>query len=426
VIRNSRLLLLADQAASSLSNFLAILVAAHTLAPSKFGQFSFLFLMYTILVGLLRTLVLVPWFKAGRVHPDFSSLFFMVSCVCLPLSLVAAATTYVLGNGVPEAVALVIGCLPLVWVDQARYFFLLDGRSGTLLCVDVVWGAFQVGSFVCLHLFEPPGQAPPWLFFYAFAGSALLAFMIAVRNFSRAPHIVRRSRQFAQLISKDSLSMTIDYLFSTGTLQVTNVIASPLFGVSAVGGLRGAQALVGPISSLTMGVESIALSEASRETDPKRRFRRLMRISAALCALVLPAVIFMMFVPAALGRLLLGASWPLAAPLVGLMGIRALLGCLELGAHVGLRIGGHSKKAAKLRLFTAPFQLFLPIVCGLMGGVVAFVWGSVLGTVIECAAWWGLLYTHRSGDELDLRDRPQPAYASAAQPEKDSEEVSHR
>ncbi|HEY2998349.1 MAG TPA: hypothetical protein VGJ43_07225, partial [Acidimicrobiales bacterium] len=141
-----RVLVVADQAASSLSNVVvAVLVARSFDTPEPFAAFSVAVVVFQFVVGCARGLVAEPMIQqhsAGPAEnrralvPDYLGAILVVG---VAVAAVVALVAFAVGGLAGSALLALAVVLPLVLVQDAwRYMFMID-RPVLALLIDLIW-----------------------------------------------------------------------------------------------------------------------------------------------------------------------------------------------------------------------------------------------------------------------------------------------
>jgi O-antigen/teichoic acid export membrane protein len=162
-----------------------------------------------------------------------------------------------------------------------------------------------------------------------------------------------------------------------------------LVGLAAVGSIRGAQLLLGPVYVLSVGVHLSMVPEASRVTGSIPRFRRITLLSSGALAFVGSAWgLALLLLPDSVGRQLLGESWPGARSVLLPIALSTIIPLATAGPRIGLR----ALQEATRTLRASGVQFFLTILGGVTGalvaGTVGAAWGLALGTCLAGIVWW--------------------------------------
>jgi hypothetical protein len=156
--------------------------------------------------------------------------------------------------------------------------------------------------------------------------------------------------------------------------------------VTAVGSIRGAQTIFGPVNILLTGAYIVLVPEGRRAAARSARaLTTACVVASALFAAVAAALLLaFLALDASQGRLLLGSTWDSAREVLVPVGLASVAGGLMAGAISGLRSLAAARELLRIRLFTIPTTLALPILGatfweapGLAYGILASVWWNV-------------------------------------------------
>jgi O-antigen/teichoic acid export membrane protein len=409
----------ADQALSSLTNFAVGVFVARELGPADFGAFSLAFATYLVALNASRGLATDPlvvrfsdassesWRRAASAATATSLLVgaaVSIACVLATGVLEGAAETAFLSLGV---------VLPgLMLQDSWRYVFFAAGRARDAFINDLAWAIFIVPFITAVvNLTRPQVQ---W-FVIAWGGAAALAGLVGIAQARVRPRMSLVRHWFI-----DHRDLGVRYLgentsFSAaGQLRLYGLGA--VAGLTAVGALRGAELLLGPVNLIIMGVGSLmAVPEASRLV--RRDVRRFKQFIIALGLLLTGASVLWglaigLLLPASVGVWLLGATWdPAAALLLPITLMVALLGVWS-SAWTGLRAMGAAQRSLRAQIVGASAFLFGALLGAIVNGAEGAAWGSAMGNLVASCFWWQQL--HRALRELQAGRAVAPSVPAHA------------
>ncbi|MFD7158626.1 hypothetical protein ACFV9C_28780 [Kribbella sp. NPDC059898] len=389
----------ADQAVSSLENFLLGVYVARTLGAASLGALGVAFVAYGIILNVSRALSTdalmvrfsdVPrrtWRQGVAASSGVALLVGLaggVGCVAIGVVLRSAMPGSEVGGAF---IALAAGLPGLTLQDSWRQAFFAAGEGAKAFVNDSVWtvlllGALLVGGHAGAH-----GVAWSLL---AFGGSATLSALFGVFQAGIVPRPraatgwLRRHRDLGPRFLVENV-----VLASVG--QVRAVVVAATVGLAAVGAIRGGEMLVGPVSALLMGLAQVAVPEAARAV--RRSDRHLRRFclglsgGLAVVSFAWSLVVLVVF-PFGLGRVLLGTVWPQAQVLVLGITVRNLAGCLQVGPSAGLRALGRADRTMRCQLANAPLAVVFCAAGALAWGAQGAVWGSALAAILGTGIWW--------------------------------------
>ncbi|MFE1441729.1 hypothetical protein [Streptomyces sp. NPDC058739] len=382
---------LADQAASSISNFAVGIYVARSLGVTAFGVFSLAWVTYGVVLNVSRGLATdplvvrfsgvsdAPWRRAvARSSGTALGVGAAVGAGCLMAGLA-------LGGDVGPAFACLGVMLPgLLLQDSWRYAFFAAGTGRKAFVNDVVWGVALVPAMVvAAHV----GSVAA--FVLAWGTSATVAagygcFQSGIRprvSLARAWLREQRDLGYRYLVENVSLS---------GASQLRAYGLGVIVGVGAVGAVRGAELLLGPFLAVLMGLSLVTVAEAARvlRQAPQRlgRFCLLLGGGQAVAALCWGGALLLM--PDRLGELVLGDVWTSAAQLIVPVTLGVAGAGLGTGAAAGLRALAAARRSLRCQLFASACYVTGGLGGAALAGTVGSAWGVATATLAASAVWW--------------------------------------
>lgn len=341
----------ADQVFSSLSNGLIIYAVAVITAPENFGQIALLLTLLVAAVGLLRGALGTPMLlMGGRARADIRREgSFAVTSALLVSPIVGGLIWAVAGSGIRLPAILIIIATPIVLVeDVLRYVAIAEGRPHIAALWDGVWFAGSAALLVAtwVHL---PGITTAFLIggWTALAFLALVGLLVGVR-------VGPRLRQYPGWIS-DGWQHRARYGTESG-LEQTLVFAVLLFAavvlspeVSAA--LRGASALLAPVSIAAAAIPLVVIPESRRrDMPPPQVWRSLARIALVYSSVAVLAGVALFFMPLTVGELALGSTFEAAQAIVPIIAFEYAIGAWVFAVIYFLRTFNRSADVLKLKV----------------------------------------------------------------------------
>ncbi|MGW4238320.1 hypothetical protein ACWEJP_16035 [Streptomyces sp. NPDC004749] len=382
---------LADQAASSLSNFVVGIYVARSLGPAAFGVFSLAWVTYGVVLSVARGLATDPLVVRFSGVPDASwrgaaarssgtalGVGAAVGAACLAVGLA-------LGGSVGTAFACLGVLLPgLLLQDAWRYAFFAAGTGRKAFVNDLVWGVALVPALVVA---ARVGSVAAYLL--AWGGSAAVAAVYGCVQSGIRP---RPAGVRAWL--RDHRDLGYRYLVEnvgvSGASQLRAYGLGAIVGVGAVGVVRGAELLLGPFLALLMGLSLVTVAEAARvlRRTPHRlgRFCLLLGGAQAVAALLWGAALLLM--PDRLGALVLGDVWGSASALIVPVTLGVAGAGLGTGAAAGLRALAAARRSLRSQLFASACYVIGGLGGAAVAGTSGSAWGVAAATVTASAVWW--------------------------------------
>ncbi|MET8565632.1 hypothetical protein ABZV75_35650, partial [Streptomyces flaveolus] len=337
---------LADQAASSISNFAVGVYVARSLGVSAFGAFSLAWVTYGVVLNVSRGLATDPLVVRFSGVPDASwrGAVARSSGTALGVGATIGAPCLVAGLGLGGRVGPAFACLGvllpgLLLQDAWRFSFFAAGTGRKAFVNDLVWCVALVPAMVAAaHV----GSVAA--FVLAWGASAAVAavygcFQSGIRpQVSGAREWLREHRDLGYRYLAENTCLS-------GASQLRAYGLGAIVGVGAVGAVRGAELLLGPFLAVLMGLSLVTVPEAARvlRQAPHRlgTFCLLLGGGQAAGALLWGGALLLM--PDRLGGLVLGGVWHSAAQLVAPVTLGVAGAGLGTGAAAGLRALGAAR-----------------------------------------------------------------------------------
>jgi O-antigen/teichoic acid export membrane protein len=393
---------LADQALSSTTNFGITILIARSFSPSALGSFALAYAYYIALLQLSRCFTSEPlmvrfsgsprdtWHRA-TLHAASTAV--VLGCLGTAAGLAVAGLT----DGALRSSFLVVSAfLPLLLLqDLWRFGFFAAGRPRAATANDAVWVVAMAILVLVAHTAESPTLT--WLVFaWAFSGAMAGVFgVFQVRGRPRAEHVRGWIASHRDL----GIRFAGEFLVYSSAVQATLYIVGAVAGVAAVGSIRAAQTLVGPVSLVFLGVSFGAVPEGVRiaARSPKRLPRFVSRLSLCLGGVSLIWGALLLAIPDGLGEAILGDSWRSARNLMVPIVVAIIAEGLNVGPWVGLRALAAAGRSLRGRTMIAAVTM----VAGGVGSATMGAWGAAagfaVGSVVATGVWtWQFLAANAS------------------------------
>ncbi|CAM5585852.1 hypothetical protein SAVIM338S_05117 [Streptomyces avidinii] len=379
-----------DQAASSATNILVLVLAARLSSAAGFADFSMVYVTFTVLLGLNmayvgQSLVLQ---KGALLGSACRAGLAFTGAASAAVGAVLALVGLVL-PGAPGRAFLALGLvLPLVLLqDGLRYCFSALRAPQRALAAD----ALRLACVVPALLLQPEGASAArlvlvwgvsalpalalglWLLWPSVRGAGLAELVREVRPYLRRGHLGQR--------------FVVEFAVGNGSSQLAvlglGVFATPL----AVGALRGATTLFGPLNVLFNSANSFGPPVLARARGKRGvvRLTALLGGALAVTGAVWGAVLYAL--PDRLGRELLGDSWTAASALLPATGAQYAVMGLGTCALLTLRVL-NPKATLSLQVVFSLLSVGLLLGGYAVWGVAGAAWGLALGSAAKAAAGW--------------------------------------
>ncbi|MFF5704856.1 hypothetical protein ACFY7H_20460 [Streptomyces sp. NPDC012794] len=374
-----------DQAAASATNILVLVLAARLSSASGFAAFSMVYVAFSVLLGLNMAYVgqTVVLEKGERLATVCRSSVLFTAAASAAAGLVPAAVGLAVPGDAGWAFLALGLVLPAVLVqDGLRYCFSALRVPERALAADALRLACVAGALAL----QPYGASAGRLVL-VWGLSALPALGLGLwllrpfvrgvradlRPYLRRGHLGRR--------------FVVEFAVGNGSSQLAvlglGVFAAPL----AVGALRGASTLFGPLNVLFNSANAFGPPVVGRASG-KRGVVRLTALTGGVLAVLgagWAAVLYAL--PNRLGRELLGDTWASASALLPATGAQYAVMGLGTCALLTLRV---LRPKATLSLQVVYSLLSVGLLLGgyAVWGVAGAAWGLALGSAAKAAAGW--------------------------------------
>ncbi len=382
---------LADQAASSVSNFAVGIYVARSLGVTAFGVFSLAWVTYGVVLNVSRGLATDPLVVRFSGAPDTSwrGAVARSTGTALGVGTAIGAVCLVAGLGLggrlgPAFAALGVMLPGLLLQDAWRFSFFAAGAGRKAFVNDVVWGVALVPALVVA---ARVGSVAAFVF--AWGASATVAAGYGCIQSGIGPRMTeargwlreQRDLGYRYLVENVSLS---------GASQLRAYGLGAIVGVGAVGAVRGAELLLGPFLAVLMGLSLVTVPEAARvlRRAPHQlgRFCLLLGGGQAAGALIWGSALLLM--PGRFGELVLGDVWHSASQLIVPITLGVAGAGLGTGAAAGLRAFGAARRSLRCQLFASACYVSGGLGGAAVAGTVGSAWGVAAATVSGSAVWW--------------------------------------
>ncbi|MGY5033467.1 hypothetical protein ACWC9U_21790 [Streptomyces sp. 900116325] len=380
-----------DQAASSLTNIAVLVIAARVSTVHGFATFSMVYLTFTVLLGLNmayvgQAVVLTRGDTGAACRSAITFTSLASGVVGVLLATVGAVTGAVTGGWAgPGAGFLALGLvLPLVLVqDGLRYAFSTLRRPGLALAADTL-------RLVCVvpALLLQPRHAAPGLLVAVWGVSAAPALLLGLRLLW--PHVRGSRADLRPYVRRGHLGQRFVVEFAVGNASSQlavlglGLFAAPL----AVGALRGATTLFGPLNVLFNSVNAFGPPLLNRLGGRSATTRATALLGLVLSAVGLAWGLVLYALPDHVGRQLLGDTWQLAATLLPASGAQYAVMGLGTCALVTLRVLRPRATLSVQVVFSLLAVVLMLAGYLLTGSALGAAWGLAAGSALKAVAAW--------------------------------------
>lgn len=385
---------IADQAMSSISNFIVNLYIARTLGAEQYGAFGLAYVTYAFMLNASRGLATDPllvrysatsvsiWKQAVSKCTGTAVLVGVAGGAC-----VLAVGTAMSGNTKMAFIALGLTLPGLLLQDSWRYSFFALGRGSHAFINDTMW---TVVLLPAMMLLRGHGHASIFWFVLAWGASGGVASLVGP---FQARVIPRISGSFEWLSKHRDLGFRylLEGTANSSSTQLRNYGIGFVLGLAAVGYVQAANTLMGPFMVVFYGMGLVVLPEAARvlRTSPRRLpvFCVAMSVGLALMGFIW-GLVLLVALPRGLGELMLGKIWRPTYSLVIPATIGIMGGCVSSGAGTALHALGVARRSLRAMILSSGTYVALGIAGALIAGTVGSMWGTALAGWIGAVVFW--------------------------------------
>ncbi|OIJ66057.1 hypothetical protein [Streptomyces mangrovisoli] len=383
-----------DQAASSLTNIAVLVIAARVSTAHGFATFSMVYLTFTVLLGLNmsyvgQAVVLTRADPAATGAACRSAIAFTAlasTAVGALLAVAGAVAAAVSGSwGGSGGAFLALGLvLPAALVqDGLRYAFSTLRRPALALAADTLRLLAVVPA-----LLVQPRHAAPGLLVAVWGVSALPALLLGLRLLR--PHVRGARADVRPYVRRGHLGQrfVVEFAVGNASSQIAvlglGLFAAPL----AVGALRGATTLFGPLNVLFNSVNAFGPPLLGGLGGRRATTRAAAGLGLVLCAVGLAWGLVLYGLPDAVGHQLLGATWESASSLLPASGAQYAVMGLGTCALVTLRVLSPRATLSVQVLFSLLSVVLMLAGYLLTASALGAAWGLAVGSGLKAVAAW--------------------------------------
>ncbi|WP_344523930.1 hypothetical protein, partial [Streptomyces rectiviolaceus] len=256
---------LADQAASSMTNFAVGIYVARSLGVTAFGVFSLAWVTYGVVLSVSRGLATDPLVVrfSGVSEASWRGAVVRSSGTALGVGAAIGVVCLVAGLALGGSVGTAFACLGvmlpgLLLQDAWRYSFFAAGTGRKAFVNDIVWGVALVPAMVVA---ARAGSVAA--FVLAWGASAGVAAVYGCFQSGIRPQLTG-AREWLREQRDLSYRYLVENVGVSGASQLRAYGLGAIVGIGAVGAIRGAELLLGPFLAVLMGLSLVTVAEAAR------------------------------------------------------------------------------------------------------------------------------------------------------------------
>ncbi|MGW6198366.1 hypothetical protein ACWF0M_19630 [Kribbella sp. NPDC055110] len=412
----------ADQGVSSLENFLLGVFVAKMLGAEGLGALGLAFVAYSIALSCSRALATDAlmirfsgaseqvWRTAASAATGVALLIGTASgAISVGVGLILRAAEPASGAGT-AFLAIGIAMPALTLQDSWRCVFFAAERGAKAFLIDVVWTVLFLSL---LLIAQVTGTKSLTLLLVGFGVTALVAAVVGMINARTMPRVFAARSWLRQHRDLGSRFLVENVVMGAGG-QIRAPVVAAAVGLAAVGAIRAAEMLVGPVAALLMGISQVSVPEAARalRKGSGSLLRLCLGLSGGLASVGFAwGLVVIVIFPLGIGEALLGTVWPGAHRVVLGVVVSAAAGCMMIGPSAGLRALGRADRTMRCQLVVSALSILLGSAGAVVGGALGAVWGTAIASTAGSAIWWWQFLRARrehfqGADEL-VRPDPQ-------------------
>ncbi|MFF3083676.1 hypothetical protein ACFVRB_01350 [Streptomyces nojiriensis] len=375
-----------DQAASSATNILVLVLAARLSSASGFADFSMVYVTFSVLLGLNmayvgQSLVLE---KGERLGAECRSALGFTAAASAAVGTLLLLVGLALAGATGTAFLALGLVLPLVLLqDGLRYCFSALRAPERALAAD----ALRLVCVVAALALQPEGASAGRLVL-AWGLSALPA--LGAGLWLLRPYVRGVRGDLRPYLRRGHLGQrfVVEFAVGNGSSQLAvlglGVFATPL----AVGALRGATTLFGPLNVLFNSANAFGPPVLGRLGGKRATVRATAALGLVLAAVGAGWATALYLLPDRLGGELLGDTWAGASALLPATGAQYAVMGLGTCALLTLRVLA-PKATLSLQVVFSLLSVGLLLGGYAVWGVAGAAWGLAAGSALKAlAAWW--------------------------------------
>lgn len=385
---------LADQGVSALSNVLLTVMVARTSTPGELGEFSFVYVLFVLVLGLTRTsggavLAIEHGDDADGLRAAASRSTGYAVGVGAAVGLLGLAAAAVVGGAVRPVVVLVALGLPLLLLQDAwRSLFFCQGRPRAAFLNDLVWLTAQVLLLVLVFRAQASPGIASLVACWVSAGALAAAVGLLQSGVVPAPAPPGRwLRSHAAVGGPLVASELLTQLPAHLVYLLVPVVAS----TADLGVVRACYVFFGPLAVLNAGAAMLALPTAvsARAAGGVDALGR--KVSLVLAATSCAWGALVVALPGSVGTALVGASWEGSQPTRALLAVSLVAEALLVGQCAALAALRQTRRLARLRTASAPITVLAGLGLAAAFGAAGVAGGFAVGYWVAAGLSWAAL-----------------------------------
>ncbi len=384
----------ADQAASSISNFAVSIFIARELGAVVFGAFTLSYVTYAFVLNASRGLATDPLLVrfSGTDTATWKQAVASCTGTATVVGLILGACTVVVAaflGGAARLAFFALGVtLPLLLLqDSWRFALFAMGRGSQALVNDLCW---TLGFGLGLAILGINGVRDVFWYVFAWGMSAGLGAAVGPLQVKVRPRL-SGAREWVFHHRDLGPRFFVEGVANSASTQLRSYGISLILGLATLGYVQAANMLMGPFMVVYFGMGLVLLPEAVRllRRSPMYMVRFCVAAAAGLALVAVGwAIVLWVALPRGLGSVLLHSLWRPAYPLVLPLTIQVVGGCLMSGAGIGLHALGSARRSMRAMVILSITIVVLSVAGAEIGGAAGTLWGGAAGTWIGIVVFW--------------------------------------
>ena len=297
------------------------------------------------------------------------------------------ALAVMIGQDATSSLVALAAVTPFLLIqDHWRHVCFTSGQPARAALNDAVWGITLLITLAAIETMGISAQAHHVVLIWGF--SSLPAVVLAGFLGKNRPTVPRATRW---LKSHSDLGKFFagEFLLERSAFEFATFSIGIFAGVAALGRVRAARLVFGPLTILTSAATSVGVREgvhilSQRGPRGLRMFSLKIGVSLGISAAAL--TIAALAVPTAAGITVFGPSWEEIRPFLLPTGVFLAAAGLAAGCRIGLRVTEKARTSFKIRTLTAMLALPLGIL-GAQWGALPALWMLALANSVAAIAW---------------------------------------
>lgn len=402
-----------DQALSAVSNLGLSVVVARSVSAQDFGAFAIAFVTFGIGIAVTKAVVGQPlqirYSGESRLNQQTAAAEALGCAVLLGLagSVVLGAVSVVAGPVVGSAMLALAVVLPALLVqDSCRMTMFAIGVPRQAALIDLVWVVVQ---FAAIFIALTRGNASMPALIGIWGGSAALSAVVGLALLRVRPRVIAG---WAWLVEHRNLThyLFAEYVLGLGAMQVAILLVGAIASASAVGALRAAQVLLGPLGIVGLALFQFAVPEVARSAArPQQLTRVALLLSSTLGVLTLVYGVVLLLLPDTIGVFLFGETWAGAQAVLVAMTLSSLASACANGPASVLYGMGQARATFRINLMKGPVLLVTVLIGTWWWGSIGAAVALAFTEIAVLPAWLVTLRRfQRTRDSMISVSRDQP------------------